>query len=514
MIHPTRSSAVVLAVVLTLAGHGAADVPRQAVVDAVPRLDALVEQTLTKTGVPGLAVAVVYKDEVLHLKGFGVRKVGEAGRVDADTVFQLASVSKPLTTTVLAALVGDGVVRWDDGVIDHDPAFRLSDPWVTRHLTLRDLLCHRSGLPDHAGDLLEDLGFVRQAVLHRLRHVKPLGAFRQQYAYTNFGFTAAAVAAARAAGKPWEEVAAEKLFRPLGMKASSYRFVDYAGAEARAWGHVRDGDKWAAKYVRRPDAQAPAGGASASVRDLALWLRVLVNGGRLGDKQVIAGPALAETFQPQIVSHRVEKAGERAGFYGLGWNVNYDADQVRLSHSGAFALGAATAVTLLPADGLGVVVLTNAAPIGVPEAVCAGFLDLVRKGKVERDWLAVYRPFFVAMAKPAYGTAADYLKAPAKRTPALAAAAYIGRYHNDFYGDVEVVAKGPGLAMRFGPRRAEYELRHFDRDVYTYQPVGENAGGVSAVVFTVAAEGRATRVVVDNLNVEGQGGFTRVEAAK
>ena len=146
----------------------------------LPELDKLVEQTLKKTGVPGMAIAVVCKDQVVYLKGFGVREAGKEERVDADTVFQLASVSKPMASTVLAALVGEGLIDWDDRVIDHDPGFRLSDPFVTREVTLRDLLCHRSGLPDHAGDLLEDLGYDRAEVLRRLRYLKPASSFRSQ----------------------------------------------------------------------------------------------------------------------------------------------------------------------------------------------------------------------------------------------------------------------------------------------------------------------------------------------
>lgn len=152
----------------------------QKVAAALPELDRFAGQLLKKTGVPGMAVAVVHKGQVVHLKGYDVREVGQAAPIDADTVFQLASVSKPLAATVLAALVGERVIDWDDRVIDHDPGFRLLDPWVTRELTLRDLLCHRSGLADHAGDLLEDVGFDRAEVLHRLRFYKPASSFRSQ----------------------------------------------------------------------------------------------------------------------------------------------------------------------------------------------------------------------------------------------------------------------------------------------------------------------------------------------
>src|SRR5207249_10706952 len=122
------------------------------------------------------------------------REAGRPEPIDADTVFQLASVSKPVASTVMAALVGDRVVDWDDRIVDHDPEFQMYDAWVTNAVTLRDMFAHRSGLPDHAGDLLEDLGYGREEILYRLRYQKPASSFRAQYHYTNFGLTAAAVA--------------------------------------------------------------------------------------------------------------------------------------------------------------------------------------------------------------------------------------------------------------------------------------------------------------------------------
>src|SRR5262249_32104437 len=158
---------------------------------------------------------------------YGVREVGTQDRVGPDTVFQLASVSKPLATTVLAALAGEGIIGWDDLLIDHDPGFRMYDPWVTREVTFRDMLFHRSGLADHAGGLLEDIGYGREEVLFRLRYEKPASSFRSTHAYTNFGFTESGVAGAMAAKTNWEDLAAKKLFEPLGMTSSSYRYADF-----------------------------------------------------------------------------------------------------------------------------------------------------------------------------------------------------------------------------------------------------------------------------------------------
>ena len=384
---------------------------------ALGELRKLAERTLDETGVPGMALVVVHDDRVVHLQGLGVREVGKDQPVDADTVFQLASVSKPIAATVVAGLVGDGVVDWDDPIIKHDPGFRMHDPWVTSAVTLRDMFSHRSGLPGHGGDLLEDLGYDREAILYRLRYLKPASSLRSKYAYTNFGLTEAAVAAAHAAGTNWEDLSARRLYEPLGMKSTSSRYADFVANPNRAHGHVRVDGKWIAKHQRHPDAQSPAGGVSASVRDLARWLRLQLANGRIDGKHVIDADALAETHRPQVISRAPKNpAKDRAGLYGLGWNVGYDdKGRVHWSHSGAFDLGAATAVYLLPSEDVGIAVLTNAPPVGAPEALCLSFLDLVREGEVERDWLRFLAKPFAEMAKPAYGSETAYSKPPARR---------------------------------------------------------------------------------------------------
>jgi CubicO group peptidase (beta-lactamase class C family) len=510
-----RCLASILLFALLISPLIADELPPQAVQTALPELEKLIEQTMKSTGVPGLSVAVVHKDQVVYLKGFGVKEVGKQGRVDADTVFMLASVSKPVASTVLAALVGEGLIKWDDRIIDHDPGFQMYDSWVTRQVTIRDMLCHRSGLVDHAGDLLEDLGFSRAEVLYRLRYSKPGSSFRTESVYTNFGYSEAGFAGVKPTGKTWEEVATEKLFRPLGMKSSSYRFADYEAAPNRALLHIRDKGKWVNKYVRQPDAQAPAGGASSTARDMAQFLRLQLAEGKFEGKQVIVTEALAETHRPQIINHPpANPAIDRAGACGMGWNVNVLADgRITWGHSGAFGLGAATVVTLLPGEGLGIVVLTNGEPMGVPESINMSFIDLVLKGKLQRDWLATMQPVFKDLMKPPYGTTVDYTKPSAGVMPPLPLNAYVGKYHNDYYGDLEVVEKDKVLHLRVGPKFA-FPMQHWDRDVFTYQPIGENAGGLSGVTFLVGPGRKAGRVVVENLDVTKQGTFVRQEEKK
>ncbi len=474
-------------------------------------LDALVVDVMKKTDVPGMSVAVVSLDRVLYLKGFGLRRADAADRVDPDTVFQLASLSKPLSTTVVAGLVGDGVVSWDQPIVRSLPGFAMSDPWVTREVTLRDMFCHRSGLPDHAGDLVEDIGYDRDEIIYRLRFVKPDTSFRTHYAYNNFGFSAAGYAAAKAAGKSWEDICEERLYRPLGMANASSRHADFLAQKNRAFGHVRRGDRWVVgKEQRNADAQAPAGGASASARDMATWVRMQLGGGSLDGPDMIKSAALGETHFPLIATGPAHDPMRGPTFYGLGWDIDYGGPaRQRWSHSGGFALGAATCASVMPAERFGIVVLSNSAPVGAPETICRSFLDLVLTGRITRDWLALFGEAFTQMAIPTYGRDADYAKPLTGASPSAPRSTYVGDYRNELYGPIVVVETADGLLLNLGPAPTSYPLRHYSGDIFTFQPPGENASGLSPVRFSRSGGEKATSAVVDYFNANGQGVFLR-----
>ncbi len=492
-------------------------VTRQHAALAAERLPAIAETILQETGLPGMAIAVVYDDALLDARGFGLREIGGDASIDADTVFQLASVSKPLAATVVSAVVGDGAVAWDSRMADVDPGFALHEAWPTQNVSLADLFAHRSGLPDHGGDVLEDLGFDRAEVIHRLRFLEPEYSFREGYAYTNFGLTAAAVAVAEAAGMSWEDLCAERLYIPLGMTHTSSRFGDYMAESNRAIPHVKDGDAWVVTPMQRdPDAQSPAGGVSSTARELAQWVRLQLGQGRFEGNQLIPAAVLAPMHLPQSVSNVPDDpALQRAGFYGLGMNVSYtDFGGVQWSHSGAFALGAATAVYMLPGSGFGVLALTNGAPSGVPEALCLSALDLATTGDVSRDWLQAITPLFAAMAAETdYSAGADWDIPPADAADAAPDETYLGAYRNDFYGDVEIAQTSDGLGLRIGPRPLEFPLTHYDRDTFSWQPAGENAAGRSGLSFLIGPEGAAIAFRDEYLDKNGPGTLTRVEGA-
>jgi len=446
------------------------------------------EDAMKLSGVPGLAMAVVHTGSSPFAAAYqlGVRTIGGAP-VDADTIFQLASVSKPITTTI-AAVSGAGAPVWRRPLAAVDPRYLLAGDGVT----VEALLGHRSGLPDHAGDLVEDMGYGRLEVLARLAHLpiaKPIAIaprYYATYAYTNFGFTLGARAAAHAAGGEWEDVAAATLAK-LGLRTACVTDDQLRRASNRAELHRRDPSplegedpfpahpRWFASH-RNAYAQAPAGGVAASVSDLSTWMRVHLDAYAQPDNPVRS--ALRYTHEPYFAG----------ATYGLGWNVNDTGGVVTLGHSGGFALGAATAVSLVPSAQLGIVALTNGQPIGVPEALCRALLielGLAPSGdppfvfehllRLAADRMMVLYP------RPEF----DYSKPPVAPTPGRAAFEYVGHYAHAFYGPIAITADAGGaMRVRLGPAGiTSLPLTHWTGDTFTYVPPGENGGTRSALAF-------------------------------
>src|SRR5438128_7384463 len=319
--HYAKFAAILLPILLMplgVTGQEKSHVTSEQVTHAIQELEKLAQTQIQKSALPGLAIAVVFHDKTVYAKGFGVRDVNTKAPIDADTVFQLASLSKSIGSTIVAELVGEGKITWDSKLSALDPTFEMFDPWVTREITIRDMYAHRSGLPAHAGDLLEDLGFTRAEILHRLRYQPPASSFRSHYAYTNFGMTEGGIAAAKAYGLEWEQAAEEKLFKPLGMSSTSSRYANFVTRTNKALGHVLVDGKWMQKFKRDPDAQSPTGGVSSSVNDLAKWMRLQLANGKFDGKQVVDNDALAETHHPHMLTG-FNPFTQLPTFYGLGW---------------------------------------------------------------------------------------------------------------------------------------------------------------------------------------------------
>jgi CubicO group peptidase (beta-lactamase class C family) len=482
---------------------------KEKIAAALPKLEEFTRQVIDRKLVPGLSIAIVHRDEVAFLGAFGIRQIGKPEPVDADTVFQLASLSKPLASTVVSALVSDGKVSWDSRICDIDPGFALHDKLATAAVTVGDLFAHRSGLPGHVGDDIEELGFTQGEILQRLRLAKPAYSFRNGYSYSNFGLTEGAVAAARFSGWSWEEAAEEKLYKLLGMSSTSSRYSDFINRPNRAALHVPVDGSWAPFTRRNADAQAPAGGVSSSARDIAQWLRLLLANGQYEGREVITRAALQQAHVPAIVRSIDPNTGA-ASFYGFGWNVDYREYGVEWSHAGAFSAGARTLVHLIPGEQLGVAILSNAFPTGVPEGIAMTFFDLVFKGEPTRDWVALANEVFEAGYKEMMKASLAYATSAASPAAALPVSAYVGDYSNDYVGNAKITESGGSPFLELGPAGRKFPLAHFNRDVFVYTPMTEAPKARMGVSFLVGPDGKASEVTIEDLNEYGMGRLTRV----
>lgn len=503
---------VVLTGIVPAAAHAQSfeHATKDKVMAALPALEKIAQRIVDGDAVPGLSIAIIYQDEVVYLKGFGVREEGRGEKVDADTVFQLASFSKPMASTVAAAIVSEGMASWDSRIADLDPSFQLYEAYPTAQVTVRDLFSHRSGLPGGAGNELEELGYERDTILQRLRQVKPSSSFRSGYSYSNFGLTAGAVAVAKAAGMSWEDAAEAKLYKPLGMSSTSSRYADFLTRTNRATLHTQLDGKWQALAKRDPDPQSPAGGVSSNARDLTQWMRLQLGNGKYNGKQLIKEEAIGPTHVPLMPLGKNPVTGTPV-FYGLGWNVDYGHYGEVWGHAGAFSVGARTVVSLLPSEGLGIVVLSNAFPTGVPDGLANAFFDLVMTGKADHDWVADWDQIYAGLFGPVVEAAVTrYGTPPASPLPALPLSAYAGTYANPYIGRAVVAEKDGALEIRLGPEgKAVFQLSHFDRDLFTYRPYAEMPTMPFVMSFAIGPDEKATQVTIDDLNELGLGVLKR-----
>ena len=483
------------------------------------RLDGLIEDAMVRTGVPGAAVAVVYNDAVVYEKGFGVREAGKPDLVTPETVFQIASMSKAVSSTLVAAVVGDGNTTWDTVATDLLPELAFSDPWLSAQITLRDLFSHRSGLPAYAGDgLTSTFGYGREESMQRLRHVQPASPLRTVFAYTNLGLSVAAYAAAQTTGLSWEDLADERLLGPLGMTSSSYRLADYLERTNKAAPHYPTPDgRWELGEVTEADASAPAGGLSANLHDLTQWMRLQLAGGGFDGTNLVANASLMETWRPQILEGSPPNPTDGAAlFYGLGWRLSYDAlGRLQVHHIGDFSSGFRTGVNLFPATGLGILVLTNAWPNSLPDAIPKAFFEIVDGGEPSADWVGLFESQMAAGIDAVRALAPFPKGDPPAGDPPLAPDAYTGSYTNLLYGEITVREEDDQLFLEFGPLPSRLDLTHWTRDVFTYglPPSGEAVLGRLGVEFLVGPLGTATAMSfgLPTVGPDGTAMFTRVE---
>ncbi|RPJ64765.1 MAG: serine hydrolase, partial [Acidobacteria bacterium] len=472
-----------------------------------PTLDAFVARVMKTFEVPGIGLAIVKDDGVVLAKGYGVRKLGEPAAVDGQTLFGIASNTKVFTAAALGLLVEEGKIRWDAPVIDYLPWFQMWDPYVTRELTIRDLLVHRSGLGLGAGDLLwwPPSTYNRREIAGRLRYIRPATSFRSAYAYDNVLYLIAGEVIEAVSGQSWEDFVGERILKKVGMTGSNLRHSDAVAAKgnvAATHAPVNGAVRPIAPFLS--DNTNPAGGINSSAEDMAKWVRVLLaegvlpGGGRLFSTATWRQLTTLVTPIP-IGSGPAELAAIRPNFngYALGLGVRDYRGERMMTHTGGLP-GYLSRVAWLPGKKLGVVVLTNQESGEAFDAIVNHVVDhYLAAGGV--DWVDAYQK-----VRTRQQTSLDEAerKASAARdaasTPSLPAASYVGTYRDAWYGDVLIRDNAGKLVMEFSRTPSLVgTLEHFQHDTFIVRWHDRELRADAYVTFALRPDGSIERATMD-----------------
>lgn len=421
-----------------LLGAAVAPAPAQTRQQPLRGIENYITAAMRQWNVPGLAIAVVKGDSVVYLRGFGVREMGKSDAVDANTLFAVASNTKAVTATAVGMLVSEGRLAWDDPATRHLPRLALYDPWVTREITVRDMLSHRSGLGTWAGDLLwygSDLPL--DSVIAGIHAVPASSGFRSRYGYSNLMFVAAGQIIPALAGMPWQQFVRTMLLVPLGMTRTTTSVTELAARDNVATPHARVDGRLAPVAYRNVDNAAPAAALNSSVAEWAQWLRLQLGYGAIAGRRIVDSAVIAETRTPATIeppfpiATRALYPSNHFRAYGLGWALWDFRGRLVVSHGGGMD-GMFSYTGFLPEEQLGVAVFTNREEHELAHALFLHVVELFL-GRPTRDWSAT----LLEQAR----REAEAAQFPTRMTgtrPSLGLDAYAGRYVNEILGEAVI----------------------------------------------------------------------------
>ena len=454
--------------------------------------DKYVDQAARDWHVPALAIAVVKDDSLVFAKGYGVLEMGKPTRADEHTRFAIGSTTKAMTSASLGMLVDEGKLHWDDRVIDILPDFRLYDPYVTRELTVRDLLTHRSGLG--GTDLLwaGPWTYSMPEMIRRLRYVKPASSFRSEWEYQNVVYAIGGTIIERVSGMSWESFVRTRILVPLGMNETELLVSAIKGKPNVAVPHAERNDTVRVVPIRSTDAIAPAGSVWSSVSDMSKWMRFVLDSGRVGSQRLLKPETFREIIAPQIRAPMEEYPALRLAkpdffSYGFGWFIQDYRGQAVWMHTGSID-GMCAIIGLIPDKRVGVYVLENLDHAELRHGLMYSVFDLYNGGP-SRDWSHDLHDLFASLARSARPATPSGPRA--ETHPSLPLEKYVGTYVDSTYGSVQISLSNGALqaqvaeeaAQRLDPADYETFRARSSGDgrpiVLTFVPDG--SGNVSAV---------------------------------
>ncbi|MES2198757.1 MAG: serine hydrolase [Chlamydiota bacterium] len=421
--------------------------------DKLARVDELISKALERFRIPGVAVGIVIDGKVVLAKGYGLRDQSQELPVTENTLFAIGSCSKAFTTFALGQMVDDGIIAWNDPVIKYLPEFRLKDVYATHHLTIKDLVTHRSGLPDHT---LVWYGsrFDRAELLSRLQYLELTSDLREKFQYNNLMYAVAGLLIERVTGQSWEATVQSRIFTPLEMAHSNFSVEDSQKSTDFSLPHTEKDEKSQAIPFRYLSNIGPAGSINSSVKDMTKWIRMQLSEGSLEGKHLINKETLKEMHTVQVSVPSYPDKEPYVFGYGLGWRTGLYKGHYGVSHGGGID-GFISSILIFPKEKTGIIVLTNSrsSPF-FAGSIAYGIADLMMDLK-EEDWLARIEEDGKAMKAALLGNVEVEIAAS---TPIRSLDDYIGEFENQGYGTIRISLDNANLVLTLND--ISYSLNH------------------------------------------------------
>jgi len=472
-------------------------------------IDALVEQTLKTFNVPGIAVGVVKDGKLIHAKGYGVRSIHTKEKVDENTFFGIASNSKAFTTAAIAMLVDEKKLNWDDKVRKYIPEFSLYDPYVSESFTIRDLVCHRSGLDLGSGDLMmwpdSNVNTVN-SIIHNLKYLNPVDGFRTQFKYNNNLYIVAGEVIKRVSGLSWDDFIEQRIMKPLGMNKSAASRIRLKDKSNITSPHAPVNGTLQVSNIHWSETANAAGGIYTNITELSNWVIMQLNKGKYGTK--LNEVLFSEAQQTEMWNLQTPIPVFAPGYYnthfngyGLGWFVSDVKGYKQVTHTGGLA-GIVTQVVLIPEINLGIMVFTNQ-QVGAAFQAISNTIKDSYLGIPKKDWVSELNERVTklnARADKITKEVDKQIEAQQKNKMAKPEwTQFIGFYKDNWFGNAEIKVAGNGKVIweSVNSKRMRGELFYYKANTFVIKWFDRTFDADAFIHFTLNKEGKATGFTIE-----------------
>ena len=474
-------------------------------------IEAYTQQIIKEWQIPGMALSIVKDNQIIYAKGFGEKELGKGKPVNEHTAFQIGSVSKSFTAVLMAMLVDEGKVNWDDPVKKHLPDFAMFDPWVSNNLLIKDIMIHRTGLPAQSGTYIPCLGYEQEDVYQMFALIKPSTSLRTSYDYNNITFIIASKIIEQYMGKSWERCVQERIFDPLQMRESSLNELGFTSAQNVVVPHSFDYENGAIACAPLYGAEdqalhwltviGPAGGVVSSVVDMAAWIRFHLSDGTFNNQQILSKKNLDYLHRGQLITSQFNN---RITTYGHCWFIEQNNRYKVFFHTGT-TWGSTALCLFVPELNLGMMFLANSEVPSSPRyAVMRRLIDLYLgapdkdySGESLAEWLASEQ----AGAEKARAKEAEIVKI--NPAPLLA---YTGTYQKEVLGRAKITLEQDNLFITVGPKGWKAPLSHVNGNDFSFYM----GGHTFPIHFELNEAGNAASIDIDMGQDEKFGAWEKI----